>query len=122
MCSEALDPFFIGFKWGLREAETQTLSSVHVINPLSEEAKTEMLFVTLMQPKGRGDEAIKYLKALRAPKGITLKDVYFTFGRYDGVIVFEAANEAEAMKFVMQTGFATHYTMETLIAVPAKEI
>mgnify|MGYP001051193679 FL=1 len=81
-----------------------------------------MLFVTLMQPKGKGDEAIKYLKTLKAPKGITLKDVYFTFGRYDGIIVFEAANETAAMKFVMQTGFATHYTMETLIAVTAKEI
>jgi len=81
-----------------------------------------MLFVTLLQPKGKGDEAVKYLRALKAPKGITLKDVYFTFGRYDGIIVFEASSETSAMKFVMQTGLATQYTMETLIAVPAKEI
>jgi len=48
--------------------------------------------------------------------------VFFTFGRYDGVILFEAPNEKEAMKFVMETGFSTQYTMETLVAVPAKEM
>ena len=81
-----------------------------------------MLFITLLKPKGKGQEAIKHLKRLKAPKGITLREVYFTFGRYDGVIIFEAPNETAAMKFIMQTGFATQYTMETLIAVSAKRI
>jgi len=81
-----------------------------------------MLFITLLQPKGKGEDAVKYLKGLKAPKGITLKGVYFTYGRYDGVIVFEAASEVTAMKFIMETGFATLYTVETLVAVPAKEI
>jgi uncharacterized protein with GYD domain len=81
-----------------------------------------MLFITLLKPKGRGEEAIKHLKRLKVPKGITLREVYFTFGRYDGIIIFEAPNETAAMKFVMETGFATQYTMETLIAVPARQI
>lgn len=81
-----------------------------------------MLFITLLKPKGKGEQAIKHLKGLKAPEGITLREVYFTFGRYDGVIIFEAPNETAAMKFVMQTGFTTQYTMETLIAVPAKQI
>jgi len=81
-----------------------------------------MLFITLLQPKGKGEDAVKYLKELKAPKGIVLKGVYFTYGRYDGVIMFEAANEITAMKFIMETGFATLYTVETLVAVPAKEI
>jgi len=81
-----------------------------------------MLFVSLLQPKGKGAEAIKYLKELRAPKGITLKGVYFTYGRYDGIIMFEAPNEVAAMKFIMETGLATQYTVETLIAVSAKEL
>jgi len=81
-----------------------------------------MLFITLLKPKGKGQEAIKHLKRLKAPKGITLREVYFTFGRCDGVIIFEAPNETAAMKFIMQTGFATQYTMETLIAVSAKRI
>ena len=81
-----------------------------------------MLFITLLQPKGKGEDAVKYLKQLKAPKGITLKGVYFTYGRYDGIIMFEAASEVTAMKFIMDTGFATLYTVETLVAVPAKEI
>jgi uncharacterized protein with GYD domain len=81
-----------------------------------------MLFITLLKPKGKGEEAIKHLKQLKAPEGITLREVYFTFGRYDGIIIFEAPNETTAMKFIMQTGFATQYTMETLIAVSAKQI
>ena len=81
-----------------------------------------MLFVTLMVPKGKGADAVKYLKELTAPKGIKIRDIYFTFGRYDGIIIFEATDERAAMKFVMETGFSTQYTMETLVAVPAKEI
>ena len=40
-----------------------------------------MLFLTLLSPKGKGREAISYLKELKAPQGITIGDVYFTFGR-----------------------------------------
>jgi len=75
-----------------------------------------------MLPKGKGADSVKYLKELKAPKGIKILNVYFTFGRYDGVIIFEAPDERAAMSFIMETGFATQYTMETLIAVPAKEI
>jgi len=81
-----------------------------------------MLFVTLLSPKGKGIDAVKYLKALKEKGKIKIRDVFFTFGRYDGVIVFEAPNEKEAMKFVMETGFSTQYTVETLVAVPAKEL
>jgi len=81
-----------------------------------------MFFVTLLVPKGKGTEAVQYLQELKAPKGITIRDVYFTFGRYDGVIVFEAPDVKTAMNFVMQVGFATQYTVETLTAIPAKEV
>ena len=80
-----------------------------------------MLFVTLLSPRGKGVDAVKYLKNLKA-KNIKIRDVFFTFGRYDGIIIFEAPNEKEAMKFVMETGFSTQYTMETLVAVLAKEM
>jgi len=36
--------------------------------------------------------------------------------------MFEAPNEVSAMKLIMETGFATQYTVETLIAVPEKEL
>ena len=81
-----------------------------------------MLFVTLLSPKGRGTEAVRYLKELRAPERITIHGVYFTFGRYDGMIIFDAPDVKTAMNFVMETGFATDYTMETLTAIRAKEL
>jgi len=81
-----------------------------------------MLFMSLLSPKGKGREAIDYLKKLKAPKGITIYDVYVTFGRYDGVVVFEAPNPKTAMSFVVDIGIETGYIVETLSAVPAKEV
>ena len=81
-----------------------------------------MLFVTLLSPKGKGTEAVAYLKKLKPPRGIAVREVYFTFGRYDGLIVFDAPDVKAAMNFVMETGFATDYTVETLTAIPAKEL
>lgn len=81
-----------------------------------------MLFITLFSPKGKGIDAVKYLKSLKEKEKIKIRDVFFTFGRYDGIIIFEAPNEKEAMKFVMETGFSTQYTVETLVAVSAKDL
>jgi len=80
-----------------------------------------VLFITLLAPKGKGEKAVKYLKELKAPKNITVSGVYFTLGRYDGVIIFEAPDTKTAMLFAMQVGFETNYTVETLTAVSAKE-
>ena len=49
-----------------------------------------MLFISLLSPKGKGKGSVDYLKKLKAPQGIKVHDVYFIFGRYEGVIVFEA--------------------------------
>lgn len=81
-----------------------------------------MLFLSLLSPKGKGKEAVDYLKRLKAPQGIKIRDVYLTLGRYDGVIVFEAPDSKTALNFAMDTGFATDYTIETLSAIPAKEL
>lgn len=81
-----------------------------------------MLFISLLVPKGKGTEAVKYLKELKAPRGITIHTIYLTLGRYDGLIIFEAPDVKTAMSFVMETGFATDYTVETLTAIPAKEL
>jgi len=82
----------------------------------------QVLFVTLLSPRGKGTDAVKYLKALKEKENIRIRDVFFTFGRYDGIIVFEAPNEKAAMKFVMETGFSTQYIVETLVAIPATEL
>jgi uncharacterized protein with GYD domain len=81
-----------------------------------------MLFVSLLSPEGNGKEAIAYLKKLKAPKGITIRDVCVTLGSYDGVILFEAPDTKTAVKFALETGIATGYLIETLNAVPVKEL
>lgn len=81
-----------------------------------------MLFITLLSPKGKGKEAINYLKKLKAPKGIKVHDVYFTLGRYDGVILFEASDVKTALNFAADVGFTTDYSVETLTALPAKDL
>ena len=80
-----------------------------------------MLFVTLLTPKGKGREAVSYLKKLKAPNGIKILDLYFTMGRYDGVIIFEASDAKTAIRFAADVGFTTDYLAETLTAIPAKE-
>jgi uncharacterized protein with GYD domain len=80
-----------------------------------------MLFMSLLSPKGKGKEAIAYLKKLKAPRGITIHDVYITFGRCDGVVVFEAPDPKKAMSFVVDVGIETGYLVETLSAIPVKE-
>jgi uncharacterized protein with GYD domain len=81
-----------------------------------------MLFVTLLTPKGNGREAVNYLKKLKAPKGIKILNIYFTMGRYDGVIIFEATDAKTAIRFAADVGFTTDYSVETLTAIPAKDM
>ena len=81
-----------------------------------------MLFVTLLTPKGKGKEAVNYLKKLKAPKGIKVLNIYFTMGRYDGVIIFEASDAKTAIRFAADVGFTTDYSVETLTAIPAKDM
>ena len=81
-----------------------------------------MLFVTLLTPKGKGREAVNYLKKLKAPQGIKILDIYFTMGRYDGVIIFEASDAKTAIRFAADVGFTTDYSVETLTAIPAKDM
>jgi hypothetical protein len=81
-----------------------------------------MVFISLLSPEGNGKEAIAYLKKLKAPKGITIRDVCFTLGSYDGVIIFEAPDTKKALKFALEIGVATGYLIETLNAVPVKEL
>ena len=49
-------------------------------------------------------------------------NIYFTMGRYDGVIIFEAADAKTAIRFAADVGFTTDYSVETLTAIPAKDM
>ena len=52
-------------------------------------------------------------------KGINMLGGYWTLGRYDGVMIFEAPSEKDAMKFAIS--FAEDATVETMVAVPREE-
>lgn len=52
-------------------------------------------------------------------KGIDMLNWYWTLGRYDAVVVFEAKSEKEAMK--MSIALSDWVTTETLVAIPRKE-
>ncbi len=52
-------------------------------------------------------------------KGIKILSWYWTLGRYDTVVIFEAENEKEALR--MSLGVAEFVATETLVAIPRQE-
>ena len=52
-------------------------------------------------------------------EGGNLLQAYWTFGRYDAVVVLEAPNEKTALKALMRGG--DHPSIETLLAIPRAE-
>ena len=77
-----------------------------------------MTFISLLSPRGKGKEAVEYLRKLKPPKGITVQNIYVRLGRYDAVLLFDATDIDRAMRFAIEVGTATDYTIETLPAVP----
>ena len=59
------------------------------------------------------------LKLLEKEEGVNIHGLYWTLGRYDGVIIAEAPNEKVAMDALIRYG--EFVTSETLIAVSAEE-
>jgi uncharacterized protein with GYD domain len=51
--------------------------------------------------------------------GGSLLQAYWTFGRYDAVMILEAPNEKSALKALMRAG--DHLNVETLLAIPRSE-
>ena len=82
-----------------------------------------MIFVSLGKvrkkpEKARSDEATERMEIYKQ-KGIKILNWYWTLGRYDVVVVFEALNEKEAMKF--SVSFADLVATETMVAIPRQE-
>ena len=82
-----------------------------------------MIFVSLAKfrktpdNKEIGDTA--KLVAEWKEKGINILNWYWTLGRYDAVVVFEAKSEKEAMK--MSIGISEWVATETLVAIPREK-
>jgi uncharacterized protein with GYD domain len=63
-------------------------------------------------------QATKTVEELRK-RGIRVLGWYWTLGRYDTALIFEAANEKEALKSAIEvTDFVAS---ETLVAIPREE-
>ena len=54
--------------------------------------------------------------------GGSLKDIYWTMGRYDGVIIFDALDEATAMASMVSGGSLGNVRTETLRAFTDAEM
>jgi len=83
-----------------------------------------LIFISLNKLKKKPDKesfgnATKMVEEFKK-KGIKVLSWYWTLGRYDVVMVFEAANEKEALKFLVG-GASEFVKTETLVAVPRQE-
>jgi uncharacterized protein with GYD domain len=82
-----------------------------------------MWFITLSKfrhkPTKQELEKLTAYYAEMAKKGVAVKQIYWTLGRYDSVAMIEGPNE----KAVMQTllNLPTELATETLVAVPREE-
>lgn len=81
-----------------------------------------LIFITVFNlrepPKKEGvDQATKKLETLKK-QGIKM-NVYWTLGRYDGVVITETSSEKEAMKAILS--FQNVVNTETMVAVPREE-
>jgi uncharacterized protein with GYD domain len=86
-------------------------------------------FVTLFGWTDQGIRNVKdtakraaQFKAAVKQAGGTVKDVYWTMGRYDGVIIFEAPDEETATALLMSAGSLGNVRSETLRAFTEDEL
>lgn len=82
-----------------------------------------LIFVSLGKMRKKPDKALTGEASQKVAefkkKGINVLNWYWTLGRYDTVVVFEAANEKEALKFSISV--ADFVATETLVAIPRQE-
>ena len=82
-----------------------------------------MIFVSLgkMRKKPAKETSAQATKMIDEMKkrGIKILSFYWTLGRYDTVLIFEAASEKEALKVSIDA--AEFVAAETLVAIPREE-
>jgi uncharacterized protein with GYD domain len=87
------------------------------------EVKTSLIFISLGKMRKKpgketAEQGTKIIDELKN-KGIKIIGWYWTLGRYDTVVMFEAANEKEALKTSLAV--ADIVASETLVAIPREE-
>jgi len=88
-----------------------------------EEVESETIFVSLAKwrkkPTREMISEMDHNWELLKKDGGNLLQAYWTFGRYDAVVILEAPNEKVALKALMRGG--DHLNIETLLAIPRGE-
>ena len=82
-----------------------------------------MIFVSLGKVKQKpaketSAQATKMIDEMKK-RGIKVLSFYWTLGRYDTVLIFEAASEKDALKVSIDV--AEFVAAETLVAIPREE-
>ena len=81
-----------------------------------------MFFIVLAKMRGEMTPEFREMnqKAMKnPPPGIKIHNVFWTLGKYDFVIVYEAPSEKDAIR--MGTAWAKFVETQTLAAVPEEE-
>lgn len=80
-----------------------------------------MIFITLIRFRKKIRDVVEVGKNImqNLPPGVKLIDTYWTLGRYDGVWVYEAPSEKDAIKIFLDAGDVASF--ETLVAIPREE-
>ena len=87
------------------------------------EVRIRLIFISLGKmrkkpSKGLAGQATKVMDELKN-RGIKIIGWYWTLGRYDTAVIFEAENEKEALKTSLDV--ADFVATETLVAIPREE-
>ena len=86
-------------------------------------------FISMVSLTQHGEEEIKQSTEraqgfvdMAAQLGATVKDVYWTIGGYDGVLIFEAPNDETAAALLLSLGAKGNVRTKTLRAFNSEEI
>ena len=80
-----------------------------------------MIFVSLNKFRGKAtkEDIEKTNKILASEPKVKVLAFYWTFGRYDSILILEAPNEKTVLKILVQAG--EYVATETMVAVPREE-
>jgi len=80
-----------------------------------------MIFVSLNRFRGKAtkEDIERTNKVLASEPKVKVLAFYWTFGRYDSILILEAPNENTVMKILMQVG--DYVATETMVAIPREE-
>lgn len=79
-----------------------------------------MIFITLAKFRHRPTKADtdRTNEVVKRNPQVKVKTIYWTFGRYDGVIIAEAPDEKTYMKFTIEL---EHISTETMVGIAREE-